>query len=127
VRYDLDAPSSRRSTALLDYLQRFVDEVAGTCRSRAGFRSRRATGAGAVCARANVGAAAARRRGEAAPRARAGPADWDGLHAWFVGRAGRDSDAAGVRRLDGAMRALLVGLRRIAAGVVRNRAATATS
>jgi len=56
--------------------------------------------------------------GEAAHRAQGlDPGDWDGLDAWFVGGPGRDSDAAGVRRLaTDAMRALLVNLRRIATG-----------
>ena len=50
------------------------------------------------------------------------PADWASLHAWFVGGEGRRADADNVRRLaTDAMRALLVNLRRIAAGADRQQ------
>ena len=129
MRYDLDrAEFQAFKTALLDYLQRFVDEVARHMPQLASALQHVEPRVPALCARANVGQRLLGVEGEAARRAPGlDPADWDGLHAWFVGAPGRDSDAAGVRRLaTEAMRALLVNLRRIAAGGVRNRAATAT-
>ena len=105
-------------TALLDYLQRFVDEVARHMPQLAQALQDVEPRVPVLCARANVGQRLLGVEGEAARRAPGlDPADWDGLHAWFVGAPGRDSDAAGVRRLaTEAMRALLVNLRRIAAG-----------
>ena len=50
------------------------------------------------------------------------PDDWESLHAWFVGAAGRRADADNERRLaTDAMRSLLVNLRRIAAGADRQQ------
>lgn len=119
VRYDLDRDEFQAfKTALLDYLQRFVDEIARhmpqIAEAFAGLEER----IPALCTRANSGQRLIGVDGGAARRA-AGlePSDWSGLHAWFVGGDGRDSDAAGVRRLaTDAMRALLVNLRRIATG-----------
>ncbi|MBL8927320.1 MAG: TIGR02677 family protein [Pseudonocardia sp.] len=119
VRYDLDrAEFQAFKTALLDYLQRFVDEVARHMPQLAQALREVEPRVPVLCARANVGQRLVGVEGEAARRAPGlDPADWDGLHAWFVGAPGRDSDAAGVRRLaTEAMRALLVNLRRIAAG-----------
>ena len=119
VRYDLDrAEFQAFKTALLDYLQRFVDEVARHMPQLAQALQDVEPRVPVLCARANVGQRLLGVEGEAARRAPGlDPADWDGLHAWFVGAPGRDSDAAGVRRLaTEAMRALLVNLRRIAAG-----------
>jgi uncharacterized protein (TIGR02677 family) len=119
VRYDLDrAEFQAFKTALLDYLQRFVDEVARHMPQLATALQQVEPRVPALCARANVGQRLLGVEGEAARRAPGlDPADWGGLHAWFVGAPGRDSDAAGVRRLaTEAMRALLVNLRRIAAG-----------
>ena len=119
VRYDLDRDEFQAfKTALLDYLQRFVDEVARHMPQIAEALSVVEARVSALCARANSGQRLLGVDGGVARRA-AGldPADWGGLHAWFVGGGGRDSDAAGVRRLaTDAMRGLLVNLRRIATG-----------
>ncbi len=115
VRYDLDRGEFQVfKTALLDYLQRFVDEIARHLPQLADVL--RQVRPDALCARANSGQRLLGVDGSAARRA-AGlePGDWGSLHAWFVGGGGRDSDASGVRRLaTDAMRALLVNLRRIA-------------
>jgi uncharacterized protein (TIGR02677 family) len=119
VRYDLDrAEFAVFKTALLDYLQRFVDEIGRHVPQIAEALQRLEPNVPALCARANTGQ---RLRGVDGEVARRGvgldPADWPSVHAWFIGGAGRDSDAAGVRRLaTDAMRALLVNLRRIATG-----------
>ncbi|MFC5993503.1 TIGR02677 family protein [Pseudonocardia hispaniensis] len=119
VRYDLDrAEFQAFKTALLDYLQRFVDEVARHMPQLAEAVVRVLPRVAVLCERANSGQRLLGVDGTTARRANGlDPADWDGLHAWFVGGPGRDSDAAGVRRLaTDAMRALLVNLRRIATG-----------
>jgi uncharacterized protein (TIGR02677 family) len=119
VRYDLDrAEFQAFKTALLDYLQRFVDEVARHMPQLADALTSVEPVVPALCARANSGQRLLGVDGEQAARAKGlDPADWGSLHAWFVGGSGRDSDAAGVRRLaTEAMRALLVNLRRIATG-----------
>jgi len=119
VRYDLDrAEFQAFKTALLDYLQRFVDEIARHMPQLADALLRVAPQVPALCERANSGQRLLGVDGETARRAQGlDPSDWGSLHAWFVGGAGRDSDAAGVRRLaTEAMRALLVNLRRIATG-----------
>ncbi|WP_147254823.1 TIGR02677 family protein [Pseudonocardia hierapolitana] len=119
IRYDLDrAEFAVFKTALLDYLQRFVDEIARHMPQIADVLQRVETHVDALCARANTGQRLRGVDGEVARRsAGLDPADWRSLHAWFIGGAGRDSDAAGVRRLaTDAMRALLVNLRRIATG-----------
>jgi uncharacterized protein (TIGR02677 family) len=118
VRYDLDRGEFQVfKTALLDYLQRFVDEITRHLPQVAEALVHVEPTVGALTRRANAGQRLRTLEGAAARRARGlDPADWTGLHAWFVGSAGRDSDAAGVRRLaTEAMRALLVNLRRIAA------------
>jgi uncharacterized protein (TIGR02677 family) len=119
VRYDLDrAEFQAFKTALLDYLQRFVDEIARHMPQLADALERVSPQIPALCERANTGQRLLGIDGETARRAKGlDPADWSSLHAWFVGGGGRDSDAAGVRRLaTDAMRALLVNLRRIATG-----------
>jgi uncharacterized protein (TIGR02677 family) len=124
VRYDLDrAEFQLFKTALLDYLQRFVDEIARLVPQVAHALVRLEPRVAALTARANDGQRLLALDGSAARRSRGlDPADWSSLHAWFVGGAGRDSDAAGVRRLaTDAMRALLVNLRRIAASSERDR------
>ena len=75
VRYDLDrAEFQAFKTALLDYLQRFVDEVARHMPQLAqALQHVRTTGAGAVCAGERRAAAARRRGGGRAARAGAGP------------------------------------------------------
>jgi uncharacterized protein (TIGR02677 family) len=117
VRYDLDrAEFQAFKTALLDYLQRFVDEIARHTPQLAEALGQVEPRIPALCTRANAGQRLLGVDGQAARRAQGlDPADWRSLHAWFIGDAGRDSDAAGVRRLaTDAMRALLVNLRRIA-------------
>ncbi len=119
VRYDLDrAEFQAFKTALLDYLQRFVDEIARHMPQLAEALRVVEPRVPALCARANIGQRLLGVDGGVARRSSGlDAADWAGLHAWFVGGAGRDSDAAGVRRLaTDAMRALLVNLRRIATG-----------
>jgi len=119
VRYDLDrAEFQAFKTVLLDYLQRFVDEVARHMPQLADALGQVWPRVDALCERANSGQRLLGVEGETARRATGlDPADWGGIHAWFVGDPGRDSDAAGVRRLaTDAMRALLVNLRRIATG-----------
>ncbi len=119
VRYDLDrAEFQAFKTALLDYLQRFVDEIARHMPQLAEALTVVEPKVAALCARANSGQRLLGIDGTRAHRATGlDPADWASLHAWFVGSAGRDADAAGVRRLaTEAMRALLVNLRRIATG-----------
>ena len=122
VRYDLDrAEFQAFKTALLDYLQRFVDEIARHMPQLAdALQNVRPADPRAVRAGQRRAAAARRRGGDRAPRAGAGP-----------GRLGRAARV--VRRRAGggtptppacggwpteAMRALLVNLRRIAAGGV---------
>lgn len=124
VRYDLDRGEFQAfKTALLDYLQRFVDEIARHMPQLADALRRVQPRVPALCARANAGQRLLGVDGETARRAHGlDPDDWRSLHAWFVGGAGRDSDAAGVRRLaTDAMRALLVNLRRIATSAQREQ------
>ncbi len=119
VRYDLDRVEFQAfKTALLDYLQRFVDEIARHMPQLADALRVVEPRVPALCERANIGQRLLGVDGGTARRSSGlDAADWVGLHAWFVGGAGRDSDAAGVRRLaTDAMRALLVNLRRIATG-----------
>ena len=123
-RYDLDRSEFQAfKGALLDYLQRFVDEVSRHMPQVADALGRVEPRVAALCSRANAGQRLLDLDGRAARRAPGlDPADWDGLHAWFAGGAGRDSDADGVRRLaTEAMRALLTNLRRIASSGERER------
>ncbi len=124
VRYDLDrAEFQVFKTALLDYLQRFVDEIARHMPQLADVLHDVEPRVPALCERANSGQRLLGVDGEAARRAKGlDPGDWASLHAWFVGGGGRDSDATGVRRLaTDAMRALLVNLRRIATSAQREQ------
>ncbi len=117
VRYDLGrAEFQVFKTALLDYLQRFVDDIARHMPQIAEALAGVEPAVPALVARANSGERLVSIDGQTARRTRGlATDDWVSLHAWFVGDAGRDSDAAGVRRLaTEAMRALLVNLRRIA-------------
>lgn len=119
VRYDLDRDEFQVfKTVLLDYLQRFVDEISRHLPQLAEALTAVEPKVAVLCARANSGQRLLGIDGRQARRAKGlDPDDWAGLHAWFVGGAGRDADAVGVRRLaTEAMRALLVNLRRIAAG-----------
>jgi uncharacterized protein (TIGR02677 family) len=109
--------------ALLDYLQRFVDEVSRHMPQIADRLHHLAPRVPALCARANAGHRLVGLDGTQARRASGlEPQDWGSLHAWFVGSATRGSDADNVRRLaTDAMRSLLVNLRRIAASADREQ------
>ena len=124
VRFDLDRAEFKAfKTALLNYLQRFVDDIARHMPQLADVLIRIEPQVEALCERANEGQRLLSLDGRAARRARGlDPADWDSLHAWFVGSGRRESDASGVRRLaTDAMRALLVNLRRIASAAGREQ------
>ena len=123
-RFDLDRGEFQAFKAsLLDYLQRFVDEVSRYLPQIADVLSRLEPRVAGLCARANAGQRLLDLQGRAARRAPGlNPGDWGGLHAWFSGEPGRDSDADGVRRLaTEAMRSLLVNLRRIANSAEREQ------
>ncbi|MGV1004981.1 MAG: TIGR02677 family protein [Candidatus Nanopelagicales bacterium] len=109
--------------ALIDYLQRFVDEVSRHMPQVADRLRELEPAIPALCERANAGERLVGIDGTQARRATGlEPADWESLHAWFVGSAGRRSDADNVRRLaTDAMRSLLTNLRRIAAGADRQQ------
>ena len=118
VRYDLGrAEFQAFKTALLDYLQRFVDEVARNMPQIADELTGVLTRVELIVGRANSGQRLVGIDGAEARRARGLDAsDWAGLRAWVLGERGRRSDAEEVRALaTQAMRALLVNLRRIAA------------
>jgi uncharacterized protein (TIGR02677 family) len=124
VRFDLDRAEFKAfKTALLNYLQRFVDDIARHMPQLADVLIRIEPQVEALCERANEGQRLLSLDGRAARRAWGlDPADWDSLHAWFVGSGRRESDASGVRRLaTDAMRALLVNLRRIASAAEREQ------
>jgi uncharacterized protein (TIGR02677 family) len=115
-RFDLERSEFQAfKTALLDYLQRFVDEVARHMPQIAEAIDEVRPLVPLLCARANAGQRLVDLEGRAARRAPGlDPADWDGLVAWFAGTDARGSDADGVRRLAAeAMRSLLLNLRRI--------------
>lgn len=110
-------------SALIDYLQRFVDEISRHMPQVADQLSQLEPDLPLVCARANQGERLVGLDGERARRA-AGleVSDWESLYTWFVGSHGRRSDADNVRRLaTDAMRSLLTNLRRIAAGADRQQ------
>jgi uncharacterized protein (TIGR02677 family) len=115
-RFDLERGEFQAfKTALIDYLQRFVDEIARHLPQISEVIAQIRPRVPAFCARANAGQRLFDLEGRAARRAPGlEPADWDGLVAWFTGSDSRASDADGVRRLAAeAMRSLLVNLRRI--------------
>lgn len=121
-RYDLErAEFQAFKTALLDYLQRFVDEIARHMPQIAEVLLALRPHIDRLCLRANAGQRLRDLEGRAARRAPGlDPADWVGLVAWFTGSDSRSSDADGVRRLaTEAMRSLLVNLRRIVASSER--------
>jgi uncharacterized protein (TIGR02677 family) len=123
-RFDLDRGEFQAfKGALLDYLQRFVDEISRYMPQIADILGRLASRVPALCERANTGQRLLDIDGQAARRAPGlSPQDWQALHVWFNGENGRGSDADGVRRLAGeAMRSLLVNLRRIAASSEREQ------
>jgi uncharacterized protein (TIGR02677 family) len=119
VRYDLERDHFQAFKAvLLDYLQRFVDEVARHHPQIADLLAELGPRVPALLARANAGQRLVGLDGEAARRGRGlVESDWAGLRAWFLGEPGRASDADEVRGLaTTAMRALLANLRRISGG-----------
>jgi uncharacterized protein (TIGR02677 family) len=123
-RFDLDRGEFQAfKTALLDYLQRFVDEISRYMPQIADVLGRLAPRITLLCERANTGQRLVDLQGQAARRSPGlSPQDWHGLHVWFTGEGGRGSDADGVRQLAGeAMRSLLVNLRRIAASSEREQ------
>ena len=109
--------------ALIDYLQRFVDEVSRHMPQLADHLRTLEPRIPALCARASAGERLVGVDGSAARRATGlEPEDWKTLHTWFVGSGHRRSDADNVRRLaTDAMRSLLTNLRRIAAGADRQQ------
>ena len=110
-------------SALIDYLQRFVDEVSRHMPQVADRLRELEPNVAALCARANEGDRLVGLDGSLARRATGlEPEDWQSLHTWFIGSPGRRSDADNVRRLaTDAMRSLLTNLRRIAAGADRQQ------
>lgn len=123
-RYDLAREEFQMfKGVLLDYLQRFVDDVSRHMPQIAD----RLSGLDAVLPdlvrRAVVGQRLVGLDGREARRS-AGLAveDWQSIRAWFVGAPGRASDADNVRALaTDAMRALLANLRRIAGSADRQQ------
>lgn len=109
--------------ALLDYLQRFVDEVSRHMPQVADRLRDLEPHVPALCTRAGVGERLVGPDGSRARRAPGlEPDDWGSLHAWFVGIPGRRADGDNVRRLaTEAMRSLLLNLRRITAGADREQ------
>jgi len=110
-------------TALLDYLQRFIDEISRHMPQVGDRLQELRPNLAALCEYANTGERLVGIDGTAARRATGlEPGDWESLHAWFVGSPGRRSDADNVRALaTDAMHSLLVNLRRIAAGADRQQ------
>ena len=109
--------------ALIDYLQRFVDEISRHMPQVADRLRELGPRVPDLCARADAGERLVGLDGSRARRA-AGlePTDWESLTTWFVGSTARRSDADNVRRLaTDAMRSLLTNLRRIAAGADRQQ------
>ena len=98
-RYDLDRGEFQVfKTALLDYLQRFVDEVQRHMPQIADALSIVEPRVVALCGRANSGQRLVDLEGHRAQRELGlDPADWQSLRAWFTGAEGRGSDADGVR------------------------------
>lgn len=115
TRYDLGREDFQAyKAALIDYLQRFVDQVARAMPQVAEVL--RELDPLPLLDRANSGARLIGLDGAPARRSSGLSAgDWDDLRAWFLGGAGRRSDAEEVRALaTRAMRALFVNLRRLA-------------
>ncbi len=113
-RFDLSREDFQAfKAALLDYLQRFVEEIARALPQIAEVLT--ALDPAPLLGRAAAGARLVGLDGVAARRSLGlDAADWVGLRTWFLGSPGRRSDADEVRALaTRAMRALLVNLRRI--------------
>ncbi|MGH3363291.1 MAG: TIGR02677 family protein [Nocardioidaceae bacterium] len=124
TRFDLGRDEFQAfKVALLDYLQRFVDEISRHMPQIADRLRSVEPRVPRLCERANVGQRLVGVDGKQARRAAGlSPEDWHSLHAWFVGADGRGSDADNVRGLaTEAMRALLVNLRRIASSADREQ------
>ncbi len=124
TRFDLGRDEFEMfKSALIDYLQRFVDEISQHMPQLADALRALAPDVPALCARAEAGERLVGLDGSRARRATGlDPDDWGSLTTWFVGGPGRRADADNVRRLaTDAMRALLANLRRIAAGADRQQ------
>jgi len=120
ARYDLGREDFQAfKAALLDYLQRFVDQIARTMPQIGDLIE--ATDPVSLLERANTGARLVNLDGSRALRTTGlAEQDWAGLRAWFLGAPGRRSDAEEVRSLaTKAMRALLVNLRRLSSSTDR--------
>ena len=117
TRFDLDRGEFQLfKTALIDYLQRFVDEISRHMPQLADAIVRLGPHVPTLVAHADSGERLLDLHGR---RARRSPGlqveDWHSLRAWFAGDGDRESDADGVRHLaTAAMRSLLTNLRRIA-------------
>ncbi len=121
-RFDLDRGEFQLfKTALIDYLQRFVDEISRHMPQIADAVEVLTPRVERLCARANAGERLLDLEGRQARRSPGlDPADWPTLRAWFSGGGSRASDADEVRQLaTSAMRALLTNLRRIATTIDR--------
>lgn len=115
TRYDLGREDFQAfKAALIDYLQRFVDQVARSMPQVADVLGE--IDPRPLLLRANVGARLVTVDGVDARRSKGlDVADWQDLRTWFLGAPGRRSDAEEVRALaTRAMRALFVNLRRLA-------------
>jgi uncharacterized protein (TIGR02677 family) len=124
TRFDLGREEFEMfKSALLDYLQRFIDEISRHMPQVADRLRELEPSVPSLCERANAGERLVGLDGASARRATGlEPGDWESLHLWFVGAPGRRSDADNVRRLaTDAMRSLLMNLRRIAAGADRQQ------
>lgn len=120
ARYDLRREDFQAfKAALLDYLQRFVDQIARTTPQIGDLVE--STDHVLLLSRANAGARLVNLDGARAVRSSGlAEQDWAGLRAWFLGAPGRRSDAEEVRTLaTRAMRALLVNLRRLSTSTDR--------
>lgn len=121
-RFDLDRSEFQLfKVALIDYLQRFVDEISRHMPQIADILATLDPAVPDLVARANAGERLLDTGGRLARRsAGLDPLDWRSLRAWFTGEGGRGSDADGVRNLaTSAMRSLLTNLRRIATSAER--------
>lgn len=109
--------------ALIDYLQRFVDEISRHMPQLADLLRELEPHVPALCARAGQEQRLVGVDGSKARRAMGLQVDdWESLRLWFAGAPGRRADADNVRRLaTEAMRSLLANLRRIAAGADRQQ------
>ncbi len=120
TRYDLGREDFQAfKAALIDYLQRFVDQVARSMPQVAALLSE--LDPQPLLSRANSGARLINVDGTGARRSTGlDVADWQDLRTWFLGAPGRRSDAEEVRALaTRAMRALFVNLRRLATSTDR--------